>query len=95
MRHTKRVSQVGVRQRVVRRGRRNTRLRDFKVPGLKREEIMNPENILKTGSKIGKFLGGRAARSKLNSLKAAVCPTKIFYLWEKHGIKRIELFSME
>ena len=56
---------------------------------------MNPENILRTGSKIGKFLGGRAAKSKLSGLKAAICPTKIFYLWEKHGIKRIELFSME
>jgi len=56
---------------------------------------MNPGNILKTGSKISKFLSGRAARSKLNNFKAAVCPTKIFYLWEKHGIKRIELFSME
>ena len=54
---------------------------------------MNPENILKTGSKIGKFLSGRTARSKINSLKAAVCPTKIFYLWEKHGIKRIELLA--
>ncbi|MBI4802344.1 MAG: hypothetical protein HY796_07450 [Elusimicrobia bacterium] len=56
---------------------------------------MNPENILKTGSKVHKLLNARTARAKLNSLKAAVCPTKIFYLWEKHGIRRIELFSME
>jgi hypothetical protein len=56
---------------------------------------MNPDNILKAGSKITKFLGGRASRAKLNAFKAAACPTKIFYLWEKHGIKRIELFSME
>ncbi|MFA6434642.1 MAG: hypothetical protein WCW52_08100 [Elusimicrobiales bacterium] len=56
---------------------------------------MNPENILKTGSKINKFLCGRSAKSKLSGLKAAICPTKIFYLWEKHGIRRIELFSME
>ena len=56
---------------------------------------MNPDNILRTGSKINKFLSGQTTKSKLNGLKAAVCPTKIFYLWEKHGIKRIELFSME
>ena len=56
---------------------------------------MNPENILKNSSKISRFLSGRAAKAKLIGLKAAVCPTKIFYLWEKHGIKRIELFSME
>lgn len=56
---------------------------------------MTPENILKTGSKVHKLLNARAAKSRLNSLKTAVCPTKIFYLWEKHGIRRIELFSME
>lgn len=56
---------------------------------------MNPENILKAGSKMTKFLCGRTAKSRHGGLKAAVCPTKIFYLWEKHGIKRIELFSME
>jgi len=56
---------------------------------------MNPENILKAGSKINRFLNGHGSRSKLSSLKAAVNPTKIFYLWEKHGIRRIELFSME
>ena len=56
---------------------------------------MNPENILRTDLKINRFLNGRAAKSKINGLKAAICPTKIFYLWEKHGIKRIELFSME
>ncbi|MCM2266402.1 MAG: hypothetical protein NDI60_01360 [Elusimicrobiales bacterium] len=56
---------------------------------------MYPENILKAGAKFNKLLSGRAARTKFNGLKAAVCPTKIFYLWEKHGIKRIELFSME
>lgn len=56
---------------------------------------MTPENILKTGSKVQKFLNARTAKAKLSSLKASVCPTKIFYLWEKHGIRRIELFSME
>ena len=56
---------------------------------------MYPENILKMGAKFNKILHGRAARTKLNGLKAAASPTKIFYLWEKHGIKRIELFSME
>ena len=56
---------------------------------------MNPENILKTGSRVQKFLNSRGAKAKLNTLKAAVCPTKIFYLWEKHGIRRIELFSMK
>ncbi|MBI5744470.1 MAG: hypothetical protein HY952_07975 [Elusimicrobia bacterium] len=56
---------------------------------------MYPENILKAGAKFNKLLHGRATRAKINGLKAAVCPTKIFYLWEKHGIKRIELFSME
>jgi len=56
---------------------------------------MNPENILKAGSKLGKFLGSRESRHRIDHLKAAVCPTKIFYLWEKRGIKRIELFSME
>jgi len=56
---------------------------------------MNPDNIIKSGLKLNKFLGGRTVKSKFGGLKAAVCPTKIFYLWEKHGIKRIELFSME
>ena len=56
---------------------------------------MYPENILKVGAKFNKMLHGRTARAKFNSLKAAAAPTKIFYLWEKHGIKRIELFSME
>ena len=56
---------------------------------------MHPENILKTGSKLQKLFMRRAARARLNDIKASLCPTKIFYLWEKHGIKRIELFSME
>jgi hypothetical protein len=56
---------------------------------------MYPEIILKVGAKFNKILHGRTARAKFNGLKASVCPTKIFYLWEKHGIKRIELFSME
>lgn len=56
---------------------------------------MNPENILKAGSKLQRLFTSRASRAKLNGLKASLCPTKIFYLWEKHGIKRIELFSME
>ncbi len=56
---------------------------------------MYPENILKVGAKFNKMLHGRTARSKFNGLKSAMSPTKIFYLWEKHGIKRIELFSME
>lgn len=56
---------------------------------------MYPENILKAGSKFNRFLHGRNTKSKLNGLKASMSPTKIFYLWEKHGVKRIELFSME
>ncbi len=56
---------------------------------------MYPENILKMGAKFNKLLHGKASRAKFNGLKAAASPTKIFYLWEKHGIKRIELFSME
>ena len=53
---------------------------------------MNPVNILKTGPK---FVGGRIPRVKNPGHRTAGGPTKIFYLWEKHGIKRIELFSME
>ncbi len=56
---------------------------------------MYPENILKTGTRFNKLLSGRAVRTKLNGLKSSLCPTKIFYLWEKHGIRRIEMFSME
>jgi hypothetical protein len=56
---------------------------------------MYPENILRAGAKFNKLLSGRSARTKFNGLKSAMSPTKIFYLWEKHGIKRIELFSME
>lgn len=56
---------------------------------------MYPENILKVGAKFNKLLHGRGGKSKFNGLKSAISPTKIFYLWEKHGIKRIELFSME
>jgi hypothetical protein len=56
---------------------------------------MNPENILKAGSKLQRLFTNRTSKSRLNGLKSAVCPTKIFYLWEKHGIKRIELFCME
>jgi len=56
---------------------------------------MNAENMLKTGPKMHKTLASRTARAKLNGLKTAVCPTKIFYFWDKHGIRRIELFSAE
>ena len=56
---------------------------------------MNPENILKAGARLNRLLSARTARTKLNGLKASMCPTKIFYLWEKHGIRRIEMFCME
>ncbi|MCX5785291.1 MAG: hypothetical protein NTX59_06350 [Elusimicrobia bacterium] len=56
---------------------------------------MNPENILNAGSKLRRLFTGRTSRARLNGIKASLCPTKIFYLWEKHGIRRIELFSME
>ncbi|HNW43866.1 MAG TPA: hypothetical protein PKI19_05125 [Elusimicrobiales bacterium] len=56
---------------------------------------MYPENILKTGARLTKLLSTKNARIKLNGLKSALCPTKIFYLWEKHGVRRIEMFSME
>jgi hypothetical protein len=56
---------------------------------------MYPGNILKVGAKLNKLVHGRTTRTKFNGLKASLCPAKIFYLWEKHGIKRIELFSME
>ena len=56
---------------------------------------MYPENILKVGAKFNKLIHGKSVRTKFNGLKASMNPTKIFYLWEKHGIKRIELFSME
>jgi len=56
---------------------------------------MYPENILKTGAKLTKLLSPRNARIKFNGLKSALCPTKVFYLWEKHGVRRIEMFSME
>jgi len=56
---------------------------------------MNPENILKAGSKLQRLFTNRTSRARLNGLKASMCPTKIFYLWEKRGIRRIELFSME
>ena len=56
---------------------------------------MNPENILKAGSKLQRMFASRTSKDRLNGLKASMCPTKIFYLWEKHGVKRIELFSME
>jgi len=56
---------------------------------------MYPENIIKAGARLNKMLSTRNARAKLNGLKASLCPTKIFYLWEKHGIRRIEMFSME
>ena len=55
---------------------------------------MNPDNILKAGSKLQRLFTSRS-RTRLNGLKASLSPTKIFYLWEKHGIRRIELFSME
>ena len=56
---------------------------------------MYPENILKAGAKFTKLLSPKVSRTKFNGLKGVMSPTKIFYLWEKHGIKRIELFSME
>ena len=56
---------------------------------------MYPENILKAGARLNKLLSPRVARTKLNGLKASLCPTKIFYLWEKHGVRRVEMFSME
>lgn len=56
---------------------------------------MYPENILKTGAKFNKMFLPKTAAKRLNGLKSALSPTKIFYLWEKHGVRRIELFSME
>lgn len=55
---------------------------------------MYPENILKTGAKFNKMFLPRTAAKKLSVMKSA-CPTKIFYLWEKHGVRRVELFSLE
>ena len=56
---------------------------------------MYPVNILKAGVRLNKMISGRTARTKLNGLKDAMSPTRIFYLWEKHGIRRIEMFCME
>ena len=56
---------------------------------------MTPDNILKAGSKLQRLFTSRTSRTRLNGLKASLSPTKIFYLWEKHGFKRVELFSME
>ncbi len=56
---------------------------------------MYPENMLKVGAKLNKLIHGRTVGTKFNGLKASMSPAKIFYLWEKRGIKRIELFSME
>jgi len=55
---------------------------------------MHPENILKTGSKLQSLFANRVSRPKLNAVKASPCPAKIYYLWEKHGFQRVELFSM-
>ena len=56
---------------------------------------MYPENLIKAGVRLNKILSVNTARIKLNGLKASLCPTKIFYLWEKHGVRRVEMFSME
>lgn len=56
---------------------------------------MYPENILKTGARFAKSITSRDRKPKFGALKAAPCPTKIFYLWEKHGVRRIEMFCME
>jgi len=56
---------------------------------------MCPVNILKIGSKLESLFANRVSRVRLNGAKVSPCPAKIYYLWEKHDIKRIELFSME
>ena len=55
---------------------------------------MHPENILKAGSKLHGLFTDQASKARLNAAKASPSPTKIYYLWEKNGFKRVELFSM-
>jgi hypothetical protein len=58
---------------------------------------MYNDNILKAGARFAKSITSRAARGNrlAQAAKNAAGPTKIFYLWEKHGVKRIEMFCME
>ena len=56
---------------------------------------MYSENILKAGVRLNKLLTVRTASPKLNELKTSLCPARIFYLWGKHEIRRIEIFGME
>lgn len=56
---------------------------------------MNTPNILKAGAKLHKLLLNKSVKSGKTHIKSNLSPMKTLYLWEKHSIRRIELFSME
>ncbi|KAF0125684.1 MAG: hypothetical protein FD189_1225 [Elusimicrobia bacterium] len=55
---------------------------------------MNPKNMFRAGRKLKSLLTGKVRGPALPEL-GQLEPTRIFYLWEKHSLRRIELFSME
>ncbi len=54
---------------------------------------MNYENMFRLGSKMHKTLA-KTAKNKA-ALRINLSPVKTLYLWEKHTLRKIELFSME
>ncbi|MBI4655736.1 MAG: hypothetical protein HY746_03200 [Elusimicrobia bacterium] len=57
---------------------------------------MTYENLFNINDRLQKWFSPKSGRgSRVNRLKNPASPTKILYLWEKHTLRRIELFSME
>lgn len=36
-----------------------------------------------------------SARRKLNKIKTSISPNKIFYIWDKNYLTKVETFSLE
>lgn len=56
---------------------------------------MNTSNMFKVGTRLQRLLLNKSVRNGRTNIKSNLSPTKTLYLWEKHSIRRIELFGME
>ena len=45
--------------------------------------------------KLGLNLFSKRAKRKIKNFKTSIAPSKIYYLWEKQNLMKIEMFSIE
>lgn len=45
--------------------------------------------------KLGLNIFSKKARRKLKNFRASITPSKIYYLWEKQNLMKIEMFSLK